>query len=177
MKHYDIVYELGVNNNGVVTSWEAREAGISTSELSRFCRDGRLEHVGRGVYRLTHFVPTRYSPYAEAVALVGRNAFLYGESVIAMFGLAPTNPRYICVATSERVRRTLPSWLHVVQEFDMQGSADYEGVRSQSLCDAIASATSYMMPERLLTAAYEARAQGLITGRQFRNLTEILEAL
>lgn len=38
---------------------------------------------------------------------MGADAYLYGESVLAMFSLCPTNPTKVFVATPKRVRRKL----------------------------------------------------------------------
>ena len=59
-------------------------------------------------------MPTPHDAYAEAVALVGGGAYLHGESVLSMHGLALIDPRAIEVATTKRVRRRLPSWVEPV---------------------------------------------------------------
>jgi len=82
--------------------------------MSRLASDGRLQRLGHGLYRIKHYSPTLNDPYAEAVALVGADAYLFGKSVIAMHRLAPTNPARITVATPRRIRKTLPTTIQVI---------------------------------------------------------------
>ena len=175
MKHYEMLYEHAVDNNGVVTAAAAARMGLRTSELTRFCADGRIERVGYGVYRLTHFVPTSVTPYAEAVALVGEAAFLYGESVLAMHGLAPTDPRWTRVATPARVRRRLPGWLLVTRVPTESVAIEYEGVRSQPVADALLSCARTMLPDRVMAAAHEAFDAGLVTAEELNVVVTELE--
>lgn len=55
----------------------------------QYAKRGRVEKVGHGLYRLAKWVPGSNGPYAWAVAAVGPDAVLCGESVIAMLELAP----------------------------------------------------------------------------------------
>jgi hypothetical protein len=100
--------------------------------------------------------------FADAVALVGRDAYLFGESVIAMHGLAPTNPSSIKVATPHKIRKTLPRHLIVITRQEDEQVTKYEGIPSQSVADAIRSCRTTMMVERLLTAIREVQRQGFI---------------
>lgn len=162
MTVYDDIYEIAADNYGIVTSSQAKGAGASDKELSRIAKDGRLTRIGYGVYRIKHWVPTEYDAYAECVALVGPGAYLYGESVIAMHALAPTNPARVHVATPNRVRRSLPASIRVVRRRDCGDTTEYEGIPSQAIPAAIRSCEGTMMRERLVDAARRARELGLI---------------
>ena len=83
MTQFDKIYEVAADNYGLVTYAEACEEGVTGAELHRYVKDGRLKRIGLGLYKLTRYIPTINDPYAEAVALVGTGAYLYGESVIA----------------------------------------------------------------------------------------------
>jgi predicted transcriptional regulator of viral defense system len=166
MTFYDDIYEVAADNYGLITSAQAKEMGISDKEMSRLASDGRLRRIGHGLYKIKHYIPSPNDPYAEAVALVGKNAYLWGESVIAMQELAPTNPTYICIATPSRVRKTLSSGIRVMPHDKTKKITHYEGIPSQSIPDAILSARGKMMTERLEAAAIEARRNGLITEKE-----------
>jgi len=163
MAFYDDIYEIAVDNYGLITSEEAKALGVSDKEMSRLAGDGRLNRLGRGLYRIKHYTPTPNDPYAEAVALVGTGAYLFGESVIAMHGLAPTNPARINVATPQRVRRSLPASIRVILRKEKERLIRYEGIPSQSIVDAIRACRKTMMTDRLEDAARNARRNGLIT--------------
>lgn len=174
MPLYDDIYEIAADNYGIVTSAQAKAAGASYKELSRIAGDGRLTRIGYGVYRIKHWVPTENDAFAEAVTLVGPRAYLYGESVIAMHALAPTNPARIRVATPNRVRRSLPATIEVVRRPDHGDTTEYEDIPSQTIPAAILSCTGTMMRARLADAARRARELGLIrTGEE----TMLLERL
>lgn len=61
------------------------------------------------MYKLARWMPTPYDAYAEAVALVGDKAYLHGESMLAMHGLALVDPRAIEVATPKRAQSPRPT--------------------------------------------------------------------
>jgi predicted transcriptional regulator of viral defense system len=173
MTYYDDIYEIAVDYYGLITSAEAKELGASDQDMSMLVKRGRLTKRGHGVYKLARYVPTPYDAYAEAVVLVGSNAYLYGESVIAMLELAPTNPSRVFVATPSRTRKQLPEYIILVKANDVV--AHYEGIPSQNAHDAIRACRKTMMPERLEDATREAERQGYITNDQAAALLKELE--
>ena len=175
MTYYDEIYEVAADNYGLISNAQAKKLGVSDKELSRLTKDGRLERVGHGIYRIFHHVPEPNDPYALAVMRVGPEAYLYGESVIAMHGLAPTNPALMFVATPKRVRKKLPKNLHVVIRGNQSDVSSYEGVPSQTIPAAIRSCRGTMMPERLIEATRSASAKGLITPGEELELMGYLE--
>ncbi|MCL1890705.1 MAG: type IV toxin-antitoxin system AbiEi family antitoxin domain-containing protein [Coriobacteriia bacterium] len=173
MTHYDNIYEVAADNYGLITAAQAKELGISDKEMSALAKRGRLVRRGHGVYRLAHHVPTPNDAYAEAAALVGPDAYLYGETVIAMLGLAPTNPARLFVATPVRVRKALPQHIVLVKA---NGEATcYDGIPSQKVPDAIRACKRTIMPDRLIEAVSEARRQGFITDSTKAELLKDLE--
>lgn len=174
MAHFDEIYDIAADGYGIVTAAQAQEAGITTGELSRWCADGRLLRRGHGVYKLARWVPTPYDAYAEAVALVGEGAYLHGESVLAMHGLALVDPRAIEVATPKRVRRRLPAWVEPVPALKGERTTHYEGIPSQYVADAIVACTGSVMSGRLFEAAKQARSEGLVTAAEYRKLEKEL---
>lgn len=175
MTYFDDIYEAAADNYGIVTTAQANEIGAANKDLNRYVRDGRLTRLGQGVYRVRYWVPTEHDPYAVAVALAGDGAYLFGESVIAMHGLAPTDPSRIDVATTRRVRRRMPETIRLVKGNAGDEVTTYEGIPSQSIPSAIRSCKATMMPERLADAARSARERGLIRAKEEKSLLEELE--
>ncbi len=169
MTTYQIIYEDSIDRHGLVTTSRARELGLAPNALALLAHRGRLQHVGRGVYRLTAPMPFagEAPAYALAVEQVGPQALLWGESVLALLGLHPSNPAFIHVAASGRVRRRVPDGivLHSLPANTL--STEYEGVRSQTVADALSACRGELMADRLLAAAKKARAQGFLTAREF----------
>lgn len=170
MSKYEEIYEVAADNYGLVTRDEAARMGVSDKELSRLASDGRLTRIGHGVYRIKHHVPGNLDPYAESVALAGPGAYLYGESVLAMFALCPTNPAKMFVATPRRIRRKLPRGMKVVQRQDAADVTEYEGIPSQTVGAAIRSCMGKVMPDRLQEAVREAQRQGLLRKDEAKKL-------
>lgn len=70
----DDIYEVAVDNYGLITSAQAKRLGISDKGVSRLAAVGRLTRLGYGVYLIRHRVPEASDPYAASVALVGPEA-------------------------------------------------------------------------------------------------------
>jgi len=172
MAYYDDIYEDAVDNNGLITTARARALGVPKDDLIKMARRGKLIRVGYGVYRLTHYVPTELDRYAEAAALVGKDAYIYGESVLAMFDLALVNPRKVKIATPARVRKKLPPYVAVVPAKAGTEVTRYDGVPSQSVADAFRTCRTTVMTERLLPAIEDARIQGLVSENEAKELTK-----
>ncbi|WP_165045380.1 type IV toxin-antitoxin system AbiEi family antitoxin domain-containing protein [Adlercreutzia sp. ZJ138] len=170
MSYYDDIYEIAVDNYYLISTEDAYEAGVPPIELAKLAHRGKLENISRGLYRLTKYVPSSYDPYAIAVARLGRKAYLYGESVIGMLDLAPTDPNRIFVAVPTRTRRKLPSGVRVRKPGKEDVVTFYEGIPSQNVATAIRAARQTMMSERLLAATKEAKAQGYLTKREYEEL-------
>jgi predicted transcriptional regulator of viral defense system len=171
MTYYDEIYEKAADNFGIITTAEARTLGVPGIQLVKLARRGKLDRVGHGVYRLSRFLPTHFDHYATAVALVGKGAYIYGISVLAMFNLALVNPAKITVATPSRVRKTLPPYIAVMPATEGTEVTRYEGIPSQSVADAIRTCRRVIMTERLLPAIEDARLQGLVNEREAKELT------
>lgn len=174
MTYYDRIYELAADNHYLISTQDAADAGIPPVELPKLAQRGRLENIARGLYRLTRRVPHQNDSYATAVARVGRGAYLFGESVIAMLELAPTNPAYICVATPNRTRRKLPSSIRLKKPVQGEAPTMYDGIPSQSVVDAIRSASETMMDDRLQEAAARAREEGYLSKGEYTSLKKEL---
>lgn len=175
MTKYEDIFDIAADNHGLITSAQAREAGISNNELVQYARRGRVTKVGHGLYKLVQWVPEQNDAYAWAVLSVGPDAMLYGESVIAMLGLAPTNPTRTFVATSRRCRRALPGNIKVKWIDGIEPGATYDGIPCQSVYDAILACKGRMLPERLLVATEAAKRQGLVNKREYCSLKKRLE--
>lgn len=174
MTHFDDIYEIAADGYGIVTASQARESGVTTGEMTRWCNDGRLIRRGHGVYKLARWVPTPYDSFAEAVALVGDGAYLWGDAVLSLHDLALVDPVTVTVATPRRVRRRLPAWVRMTPAPKGYSPTFYEGIPSQSVADALRACNGSVMPDRLLEAADEARDKGLVAKKEYRALKEEL---
>ena len=173
---YERIFEATVDSYGLITVAKAKEMGIRKDVLYKLVARGRLERVGHGLYKLACPMPYSedYAPYAQSVALIGPEAYLYGESVLAMLHLAPTNPKMMFVATSVRVRKKLESGFVVLQNIPCSKVVYYEGIPSQPVADAIRSCFGTMMPDRLRQAIDEGVRKECLDASEARQLKKEL---
>ena len=170
MKAYDELWGVAEDNFGIVTSAQAKELGVSRQNMASMERSGKLTRLCQGVYQVRHHVPDQNDVFAIGVALAGDTGYLRGASVIAMLGLAPTNPGIVYVGAEKRMRRKLPEGVALkdmtpcaATEFD-----GFEGIRCQPLAEALATARDDGMVEadRIADAALKANEIGLLSDEE-----------
>jgi len=175
MSHYGEVERLASDSFGYFTTASAREVGILSCELDRWMKMGRLESPSRGVYRLANYPPTPHEPYVVGVMAVGPQAYVYGESVLAMLDLVPTNPTRLFIATPNRFRRKVASSLVVEDGRKGDRVVRYDGVPAQHLVDAIRASRGYVRHDRRVRALAEGVRQGYIMKSEGRALSRELK--
>ena len=162
MKNFEVLYDVAEGNFGLISFAQAKTLGISIRELDRWVKCGRLERSSRGLYRISRFSVSEYDPYAIAVESVGRDAYLHGESVLALLRLVPTNPTWIYVASPRRVRRKVGEGILVVQGTPGYEFTNYNGIRSQHLGDAILACGATVCEDRRVRAVDEGYRRGYL---------------
>jgi predicted transcriptional regulator of viral defense system len=175
MSYYTDIYEQAVDNYGLITSAQAQANGIPRIELVKLAERGRLERIGFGTYRIVPYTPTALDKYAEAVALAGEGAYIFGISVLAMLNLAYVNPTVITVATPKQVRRAMLDHISIIRR-KCDNITAYDGIAAQNVYDAIITCFGKVMPERLQDAVTDSNEQGYITKREAEQLRSELEA-
>lgn len=171
-------YELAMAANGLVTSKQAKRAGIPAVELRKICQRGGLERVAPGVYRAPfHPLGSGYS-YHEALAIVGEGAFVSGESVLAALDIGNFNPLKVEISTSSRIRKKIPQHIKVHQ-VSAQSAAMMEitdGIPHEPVAKVLRALASSITDEELLNAADDALARHLISHGDFAEIaTEFKE--
>lgn len=170
VRYRDVVREIAYDNYGYVTTKDAADAGVPAIELPKLAARGGLTNVAYGLYRVPDVPLTRFDQFAEALLRVGEGAYLHGESVLALFGLADVNPRRIKVAVPRRARAKLPAFIELTQVPDDARTIFYEGLASQPVAEAILECRGRIETERLMDAARKARQEGLLTTTQWRQV-------
>ena len=170
VKYRDIIREIALDHYGYVSTRDAAEAGVPAVELPKLAARGGLENVAYGLYRVPDVPPSRYDQFAEALLRAGESAYLHGESVLALFGLADVNPRQIKVAIRRRARPKLPAFVELTQVRTDARTTFYEGLESQPVADALLECRGRIDTERLVAAAKQARAEGLLTTAEWQRL-------
>ncbi|MGL5810674.1 MAG: hypothetical protein ACRCYQ_12080 [Nocardioides sp.] len=175
-KYREIVREIALDQYGYVTTKGAAEAGVPAVELPKLAARGGLENVAYGLYRVPDIPPTAYDQFAEALLRAGEGAYLHGESVLALFGLADGSPRQIKVAVRRRARPKLPAFVELTQVKDEVRTTFYEGLEAQPVADAVLECRGRIETERLLDAAKQARKEGLLTTTEWHRVRKGLQS-
>ncbi len=172
----EIVREIAFEHYGYVTTKEATAAGVPAIELPKLAARGGLENVAYGLYRVPDVPPHVLDQFAEALLRAGDGAFLHGESVLALFGLAGVNPRQIEVAVRRRTRPKLPQFIELTLVKVEVQTARYEGLESQTVADALLECRGRIETERLMDAAKQARQEGLLTTGEWQRVRKALRS-
>ena len=145
----DELFALAEEHDGLLTSKEARAAGIQDSVLVRLAQRGRLERMTRGVYRIAHYPVDRLAQYREAVlwakASQGPEEIaLSHETALLLYGISDANPSRVnlTVPTSARLRRKCPEWVAIHRaNLSPQDIGEHEGLPvttvSRSIMDVL----------------------------------------
>lgn len=172
----DMLREIAYDNHGYVTTADAVDVGVPPVELPKLAARGGLEHVGYGLYRMTDIPPTDDDQFAEATLRAGDDAYLRGEAVLALLGLADVNPKKITVGTVRRVRRAMPAYVNLTQAPAGTKVTRYRGIRAQQLSEALLECLGRVPGTRLRDAAVKARAEGLLTTAEWKRVRKELAA-
>lgn len=170
MKKFDKIKALASGNFGLITAAQAREMGIARSCLSRWVKMDWLEHSSRGVYRVVDFPSSRFDLFAMATEQFGPDARIVGESVLGMLELTSTTPQFIHVGVPGRMRRSHSDGIVVSSVAADERMECYEGVRSQSVFEAILWCRGKIVPSRLREASDNGRRNGYLTDCEHRKL-------
>jgi len=176
MTYRQIVREIAIDSYGYVTTTQASKAGVPAIELPKLAARGGLDHVAYGLYRVPDLLPTVYDQFAEALLRVGEGAYLHGESVLALLGLADVNPRRIKVAVPRRARTSLPPFVELTHVKADVRTTLYEGLRAQSVADALLECRGRIETGRLLEAGAQARKDGLLTTSEWQRVRKGLRS-
>lgn len=172
----DVLREIAYDNHGYVTTADAVGAGVPAVELPKLTARGGLEHVGYGLYRMADIPPTVDDQFAEATLRAGDDAYLRGESVLALLGLADVNPKKITVGTVRRVRRAMPAYVKLTKGPTETKVTRYRGIRAQQVSEALLECRGRVPGTRLQDAAVKARAEGLLTTAEWNRVRKALAA-
>jgi predicted transcriptional regulator of viral defense system len=173
---WEQLFEIAVAQHGFVTSRDAESLGLAHTYLGTMYARGTLERSARGVYRFPQLPVTRAMPFMEAALWVGRDAVLSHDAVLSLHELASANPRVLRVTTPWRVRRSdPPAAIEVVRRRLPDADVTvHEGIPTTTVARALRDSRGLVMPHRLVKAAEDARARGLIRRSEFDALLEEL---
>ena len=113
---------------GVLTAQEARRHGIHTQVLTRMVREGTLERVSRGCYRLPEAPVTEHHGLALASAAVPDGVVCL-VSALSFHGIGTQIPHELWMAVERRARKPDLAW-PPLRVFRFGGKSFTEGVET-----------------------------------------------
>lgn len=176
---YEKVFDLAADQHGLVTTSQARDAGVSKDAIRMMVRRGTLERVSRGVYRVPGFPVSPLAEFMEASLWpAGARGIVSHESALALFGLSDVSPSsiHITLPTEFRVRRDVPSHL-VLHHADlaMDDVELFEGIPATTPRRSIEDChRTHLGPELLRQAISDAEREGHLTPAEARDLRRAL---
>lgn len=176
MTYRNDLWQIAAGRHGVVTTGQAQDSGVPAVEVRKLAARGALTRVGRGVYRHNGVPLDAWTELAATLASVGPDAFLEGDTVLAMFGLALVNPPKIHVGTPRRYRGAVPPHTVVTTRPHMapEDLTEYEDLRSVTVRRALLDAVPIILSDRMQNAVVDAQRRDLITDLE---ATEIIGAV
>ena len=175
---------IAEDNDGLLTSKQAREAGMLDSVLVRLAQRGRLERTARGVYRIAHYPPSRLSQYREALLWAEashgpKHAALSHETAFAIYGISDVNPAqvHITVPKSARLRRERPAWVAIHRNnLEQTDVAMHEGLTITTVARTVEDVLhSTGRVDLVREAIRDARRAGLINAAETARLKRRVE--
>jgi predicted transcriptional regulator of viral defense system len=172
------LHRLAYSQDGLFTTRQAQERGVSAQLLAHHARSGRFQRMRQGLYRLSDYPAGEHDEIRAAWLTVGmERAIVSHESALALHGLSDVLPNtvHLLVSREHRGVRT-PSGvtLHTatapIPESDI---TTRHGIRvttpARSIIDAARSGTA---PEQIQMAIRQALQEGRTTPDQLAEHAE-----
>lgn len=176
---YNELVALAEDHEGLFTSVEARQVGMSDSALAKLAQRGRLERMARGVYRIPYIPLNRLSQYREAVLWAEAHrgpadVAISHETALVAYGISDANPAaiHITVPRTARLRRKCPNAV-VVHRADLNPDdiTMLEGLPlttiGRTVEDLLESGGRVDLTKRAIT---DARREGFVTSAEAQRL-------
>jgi predicted transcriptional regulator of viral defense system len=170
---WEILGRVAESQAGYLTTAQAEQAGFHRNSLRHQAREGgRLEHAGRGLYRLRFYPSSPFDHVAAAWMLAGSEiAVVSHESALELYDLSDVIPSKIHLTLPRRYRhRKAPAGVRF--HYPREPLADGEirrvhGLPSTSvertILDALEAGTQ---PEQIEMAVHQAVERALTTPRR-----------
>ena len=166
---YRAVHALALEQHGILTAAQAREAGVTPAALTKMLHRGVLVALAHGLYRDLAAPETRLTPYVTAILWPrGTTGVLSHETALALMELSDANPAtiHVTVPKSHRPRRRTPPpgvMLHFA-DLPPEDIGSVEGLPVTSAARTIRDcAATHLGPALLRQAIADARRTGWLT--------------
>jgi len=184
----DLSWRYRIQAAGIGTFFRPSQleaAGMTRDQLPALIRSGKVERVGRGLYRLAKAEPTENYSLAMACARVP-NSVICLLSALRVHGIGTQAPAEVWLAIPHKARRPRlrelrlrivrfsgPAWTFGVQE------TEFEGVRARITSPARTVADCFRFerlvgPEAAMEALQDGLSQRKVTIAELSRVAEVL---
>jgi len=178
-RNYNALATIAAEQQGLIATADAREAGVDPHRLVDMERRGTIERVARGVYRFPLLEPNpELGQLAEATLWANRRGTLSHDTALDLHELCDINPAqiHITIPTAYRLQKPVPKLYRLHREDLERGERTfYEGIPIVTPYRAIAEGIETGVRAELLRQAIDtARRRGLVRGPQLSRLRKML---
>ncbi|WP_020013259.1 type IV toxin-antitoxin system AbiEi family antitoxin domain-containing protein [Promicromonospora sukumoe] len=109
MTAQDLLWQVALDQHGLITLSDARGLGISEDAVMMLAQRGKLERAATAVYRFPRFPAGPNEPYMLAVLWTGEpRACLSHDTALAAYDVSDINPGrvHLTVPRGRRIRRS-----------------------------------------------------------------------
>ena len=178
-RNYNSLAAIAAEQQGLIATDDAREAGIDPHRLVDMERRGTIERVARGVYRFPLLESNpELGQLAEATLWADRRGTLSHDTALDLHELCDINPAqiHITIPTTYRLQKPVPK-LYRIHRGDLEKGERtfHEGIPIVTPYRAIAEGIETGIRGDLLRQAIDtARHRGQVRGPQLRQLRRML---
>lgn len=158
------LFNIAKDQGGYFSLSQANVAGVRRNQIYRAVKQGTIERVYSGVYRLSLFPVGQFEEVFAALVSVGEKAVVGFETALHVYGLSdiiPSDIHLILPRSSSRRRSHVK--MHT-NKLDEQDTTNFEGFRittvERTIIDVLASHADM---DQVRMAMAQAVAQGLTT--------------
>jgi predicted transcriptional regulator of viral defense system len=180
-KNFDMLASIAADQQGLVSTADARDAGVDPHRLIDMERRGTLERVGHGLYRFPLLESTPgLGQLAQATMWADRRGVLSHDTALDLHDLCDVNPAriHITIPTSYRLQKEVPN-LYAVHKRDLAKGEEtlHEGIRvvtpQRAILDGIESGVrGDLLRQAIDTARKRGQLRGSELARMRRRLKE-----
>ncbi len=173
MTYRQIIEEVARGYHGVITTEQARAAGVPSVEVRKIAARGFLRRIGHGAYRVMLVPDTPLTPYASALAISGSSSYLGSAATLAAHGLMAAR-RVIEVCVPRWPSRAEVHGVRVTCRYRHESElALHAGLATLTLVAALADHAPEFGESRLGILLDEARMTGRINEAEWHRVREL----
>ena len=173
MSYRQIIQDVARGHHGIITTEQARAAGVPSVEVRKIAARGYLRRIGHGAYRVLLVPDTPLTPYAAALAIAGSSSHLGPAATLAAQGLIAAR-RVIDVEVPRWPTRSKVRGVRVTCRFRHHSELTlFEGLATLTLVTALAEHSPGFDEQRMGVVLDESLVTGRISEAEWHRVREL----